>query len=104
MIKITQAKLPTDIGSFIDQLPEGRYSNLTDLSVAVIDFLLILGGALAVLAVAYSGLMYILAGPDSTKAEGAKKNLVWSITGLIIISLSYLIVQWIISAVTTGVI
>jgi len=39
--------------------------------------------------------MYITSGGDPTKAESAKKNLIWAITGIVVILLAYVIVQWV---------
>lgn len=72
-----------------------KVNSAEDLIVVIINWLLGLMGALAVIAIIYSGLMYITAGADQTKAENAKKNLVWAIIGVVIVALSFVIVSWI---------
>jgi len=62
---------------------------------AIITWLLGFAGALAVIAIVWSGVMYITAGGDPTKAESAKKNLIWAITGVVVILLAYVIIQWV---------
>lgn len=52
-------------------------------------------GVLALIAVIYSGIMYMTAGGDSTKAEKAKQNLLWAIIGIIIAFLAFIIIGWI---------
>lgn len=77
-------------------------NSIEGLLAAIISWLLGLAGGLALIAIVYSGIMYIMAGPDPTKAEAAKKNLLWAVLGVIIIVLSYVIVQWVIIVLTTN--
>ncbi len=70
-----------------------KVNNLGELITVVINWLLGLMGAAAVVAVVYSGLMYITASNDPAKAEAAKKNLTWAIIGIILVALSFVIVQ-----------
>ncbi|HEY4524634.1 MAG TPA: pilin [Patescibacteria group bacterium] len=73
--------------------PGSRFTDIAGLVQAIINWLLGLGGALAVIAIVYSGIMYITAGDDPTKAETAKKNLVWAVIGVVIILLAYVIIN-----------
>jgi len=68
-------------------------TSIKDLIVTIINWLLGLGGVLAVIAIVYSGIMYITAGGDQTKAENAKKNLIWAITGIVLILLALVIIN-----------
>lgn len=76
-------------------LPSSRFANAEELILAIINWILSLGGALAVIAIVYSGIMYMMAGADETKAETAKKNLIWAITGVVIIILALIIIAYI---------
>lgn len=82
--------------------PQTKIHNLDELAVTTLDWLFGLLGGLAVVALIYSGIMYITAGPDTTKAETAKKNLLWAITGIVITLLSLVIVQWVNNLVRGG--
>ncbi|MEK7170801.1 MAG: hypothetical protein AAB774_00645 [Patescibacteria group bacterium] len=53
--------------------------------------------AAAFIGIIYSGVMMITAGGDATKFAAGKKNLVWSIIGIIIVVLSYFIIKFIYS-------
>jgi len=93
---ISFAKAQTAIPNFHDiVLPHSRFSSLNEILGAVINWSLILAGALATIAIAVSGIMYITSGGDQTKAEAAKKNLAWAIIGLVLILLSLVIVNFI---------
>ena len=61
----------------------------------IIDGLLEIAGALAVIAIVYSGIMYITSAGEQEKMEKAKKNLIWAIIALVIIALCLLIPTWI---------
>ena len=64
--------------------PGSKFKDLPDFVQGVINWLFGLAGAFAVIAIVYSGIMYITSGADQTKTETAKKNLVWAINGLVI--------------------
>jgi len=49
-------------------------------------------GGLALLALIYSSLMYILALGDPAKMEAAKKNITWAVVGILLASSVYLII------------
>lgn len=74
-------------------LPTSKVSDIPGLISTIIEWLLGFAGALAVIAIVYSGIMYITAGGDPAKAETAKKNLIWAILGVVIIALALVIVS-----------
>jgi len=49
-------------------------------------------GALAFLAILYSGAMYVLSFGDPTKMETAKKNLTWTIIGIVAVAGVYIMI------------
>lgn len=51
--------------------------------------------AIVVISVMYSGIKYIMAGGDQQQAAAAKKNLIWGITGVVIILLAISIINFI---------
>lgn len=53
--------------------------------------------AAAFIGIVYSGMMMITAGGDASKMEAGKKNLFWSIIGVVIIILSYFIIKFVYS-------
>lgn len=96
-INITSPTPTDNIGGFdlgnlgkISFLPT-KINDAKELMAVIINWLLTFVGALAVIALIYSGVMYITAGGDAAKAENAKKNIVWAIVG-ILIAISALII------------
>ena len=92
IVVLAQADPPT-IGEIT--LPTSKFdlTGTEGLVTGIINWLLGLTGVVAIVAVVYSGIMYMTAGGDTTKAEAARKNLTWAITGIVIIVLSFVIVN-----------
>lgn len=70
-------------------------TGIENLMKRIIGTLLELAGGFALLALIYSGLMYITSSGNPEKAERAKKNLLWSILGIIVILLCLAIPVWV---------
>jgi len=93
--KIYAAGLSQTFKNFIDQTdPECK-----DLGVIlciierVINFLLALGGALTFIMIIYTAIIYLTSYGDESKIEMAKKTLIWSVIGVIVIILSRVILK-----------
>ena len=67
----------------------------------VIYWLLILAGIAALILIIISGFKFVTSGGDPKQAEGARKTLTWAIIGLIVVLLSFGIINFI--SYTTGV-
>ena len=93
---IVLAADPPTIGG-ITTLPTSHFDSVGALVLGIINWLLLFTGAVAVFAIIYSGIMYMTAGGDVAKAEAARKNLIWAITGIVIIVLSFVIVNLVIT-------
>lgn len=59
----------------------------------VITAALVFAGLVALILIIYSGIRYISSRGDPTKVEGAKKTLTYAIIGLVVIFLSFFIVN-----------
>lgn len=78
-----------------------RDSSVSALASRIIAWIFGAVSSLAVIAIVYSGLMYITSGADTTKAEGAKKNLTWAIIGLVLAISAYFIINIVITRLNT---
>ncbi|MDP3997025.1 MAG: hypothetical protein Q8P73_00790 [bacterium] len=58
----------------------------------IINWLLGLVGLLALLALIWGGIMYVVSLGDDNRVQHAKKIIFWAIVGLIVIALSYTII------------
>ena len=76
---------------FDDPITGGLVGIVNEIGVRVVDA----AGILALIALIYSGIMYMTAGGDEAKAEKAKKNLMWAIIGVLITLMAFIIIRWI---------
>lgn len=100
MINLIISILPLEIGEIVWPAHRSNINSLSDIIMVVINWLLGIAGALAVIAIIYSGIMYITAsgdiakpGGNATQAMKAKKNLVWAIIGIIVLLGAWFIVN-----------
>ncbi len=75
----------------IDPVSAGDETKIIDVIEKVVNFLLILAGALAVAYLIWAGIQYITGGAKGE--ENAKKAIINAVIGVIIIVLSYVIVN-----------
>src|SRR3989344_3890093 len=78
----------------------GNYGRLI---VNVINLVFAFLAVMAFVGIVYSGVMMITAGGDATKFATGKKNLIWSIIGIVVVTLSYFILQFV-GTLTGGII
>lgn len=93
--KLAALPLPTEVGNITFPTPNPIFNDLNSAAGGILTWILSFAGAFAVLAVVYSGFMYLTAGSNSDQAEKAKKNITWAITGIILVTFSGAIVWWV---------
>lgn len=77
----------------IDNPLKSEYSNITDLINGLVDITLKLGTIIAVLALVWIGLKFILAQGDPKKIQEAKQMLQWVIIGIALLFSAKIIVE-----------
>ena len=85
------SKIPTD-GSF-------EYNVVLK---TVLEVVLGVASALAILALIVGAAQYVGSMGDPTKAEGAKKTITWAIAGIILLMLFYAIIVYVLPTVVPG--
>ena len=71
-------------------LPSGEIQTIL---LNFLNWLLVIFGMLAIISFVVSGIMYFMATGDDKSAESAKKQMYWSITGVIVGLMGYIILQ-----------
>lgn len=74
---------------------------ITSFVSRVINLILYIAGTIAVIAIIVGGAQYVFSF-GSEEAENAKKNIMWSIIGLVAVMLSYVLVQNIVRIIVTN--
>ena len=69
--------------------------DLPDVITTIINVMLFIAGALAVIMIIYGGIRYITAHGDEKQVESARQTIIYSVTGLIIAILAYALVTFI---------
>ena len=68
----------------------------------ILNWILILAGAIAVIYLVYGGILYITAGGDAEKATKGRTAVINAVIGIVIILLALLIVTWVVDIVERG--
>jgi len=74
------------------RFPKTNITSIPDLLTKLVYIFLPAAGAWAVIALIWSGIIYMTAAGNTERQEKAKKNMTWAITGIVIIACSALIV------------
>ncbi|MDP3992681.1 MAG: hypothetical protein Q8Q05_00460 [bacterium] len=79
-------------------LPPSISTNTSNYGTLIMTVISLIFAFLAVMAfggIIYSGVTMITSGGDATKFATGKKNLIWSIIGIIVVTLSYFILRFV---------
>ena len=80
--------------------PLGETDTIGKVLVNIIRWLLGITGALALLAIIWSGIQFIISIGNEQQLQRAKKSLMWAIIGLVVIFLAFVIVELIFTSLT----
>ena len=75
-----------------------KNKNITTTVTGVINIILYILGALAVIMIIYSGILYVLSGGDANNVTKAKNTLMYAIIGLVVALVAYAIVNFVVKA------
>ena len=81
----------------------GGQGSFRQLALTIVNFFLTFLGLIAVVMIIYGGFLYVSAAGNNEKIEQAKKIIMYSVVGILIILLSFAIVNTILGAATGGV-
>lgn len=74
-----------------------KYATVNEAILGIVGVILGIAATLALVAVVVGGVMYILSGGEEDKAKRAKKIIISAIVGLVILGLSAIIVNFIVT-------
>ncbi len=79
-------------------VPSGGLSGTgTNIINVAITLLFVVGIALAIVFIIYSGIQWVISGGDKQKLQSARNRLTYSIVGLLVIALSFVMINQIIN-------
>lgn len=65
---------------------------------SILNVLLTIVGIIAVIYLIYGGIQYITSAGDQTRADNAKKTILYALIGIIVIGLSFVVVNFVLGA------
>lgn len=68
----------------------------------IVNVLLFIVGAIAVIMLIIGGIRYVVSGGDSGNVTAAKNTILYAIVGIVIAVLAYAIVNWVLAALIEG--
>ena len=98
-------KLPTTIASGINDLSGitgETNSNLGDRVIGILNAVVGVLGIVAVIVIVMGGVGYMTSGGDPGKTKKAKDTILYGVIGLIIVALSFVIVNFVIKNIIPG--
>ncbi len=84
---------PTELSSIT-----GGESSIRQLALRIVNYFLTFLGLIAVIMVIYGGITYVIAGGEEEKIGEAKKIIMYALVGLVIILLSFALVNTVLGA------
>lgn len=77
----------------------GNQRNLTDIVKTVINVLLFVIGAVAVIMIIIGAFRYVISGGDSSSVAAAKNTILYAVIGLVIAILAFAIVNFVVTSI-----
>ncbi|MFO0780737.1 MAG: pilin [Candidatus Gracilibacteria bacterium] len=84
------------------QTATGGTGSFRQLALTIVNFFLTFLGLIAVVMIIYGGFLYVSAAGNQEKIESAKKIIMYAVIGIIVILLSFAIVNTVLTAGTGG--
>jgi cytochrome bd-type quinol oxidase subunit 2 len=94
---ITPAENPQAISA-----ATGGQGSVRSLALTIVNFFLTFLGIIAVIMIIYGGFLYVTAAGNQEKLEKAKKIIMYAVVGIVVILLSFAIVNTVLGAGTGG--
>ena len=79
---------------------EADSKGLTDMIKTIVNVLLFLLGAIAVIMIIFGGIKYTTSNGDSSQVTSAKNTILYAVVGLVVAILAYAIVNFVISSLS----
>jgi len=93
------ANIQTSAPQFVSDVTGGQTS-LRSLVLTIVNFVLTFLGVVAVIMIIYGGMLYVTAGGKQETVDKGKKILMYTVIGIVIIMLSFVIVNAVLGAGT----
>ncbi len=93
------AQVPNEIGNGANTVkPSGSPSNLLDVFQKIINTVIFLIGAIAVVMLIIGGVRYVISAGNEAQVKGASHTIIYAVIGIIVAIVAYAVVNFVIGA------
>jgi hypothetical protein len=97
---VAHAAAPSSITNGVRQAkPDGAATDLTVLIKRVVNILLFVVGAAAVILIIIGGIRYVTSAGDQNQITGAKNTILYAVVGLVVAAAAYAIVNFVVTKI-----
>lgn len=87
------------LNSGVSDVNSGSSTDLTGLIKKVINILLFLTGAVAVIMIIIGGIRYVTSGGEQAQITGAKNTILYAVVGLVVASMAFAVVNFVVDKI-----
>jgi len=95
---VTLASAADQIKTGVDSVGGGDSSSLPSTFKTIVNVMLFILGAIAVIMVVVGGIRYTTSGGDSSSTKAAKDTILYAVVGLVVAMLAYAIVNFVLTS------
>ena len=91
------ANAKSEVTSGISSVNDGNSTDLPSFITNIVNILLFLAGAVAVIVLIIGGIRYVISSGDSGQVQSAKNTILYAVVGLVVVIMAYAIVNFVIN-------
>ena len=93
------ANAKSEVNSGISSVNDGNSTDLPSFITNIVNILLFLAGAVAVIVIIIGGIRYVMSSGDAGQVQSAKNTILYAVIGLIVVIMAYAIVNFVVTNV-----
>ena len=93
------ANAKSEVTSGVSSVNDGNSTDLPSFITNIVNILLFLAGAVAVIVIIIGGIRYVMSSGDAGQVQSAKNTILYAVIGLIVVIMAYAIVNFVVTNV-----
>ena len=91
------ANAKSEVTSGVSSVNDGNSTDLPSFITNIVNILLFLAGAIAVIVIIIGGIRYVMSSGDAGQVQAAKNTILYAVVGLVVVIMAYAIVNFVIN-------
>jgi len=91
------ANAKSEVTNGISSVNDGNSTDLPSFITNIVNILLFLAGAIAVIVIIIGGIRYVMSSGDAGQVQSAKNTILYAVVGLVVVIMAYAIVNFVIN-------